>query len=327
MIGLWAAVGIAAQVAAGHAHLVVVTGIGGDAAHQRLFHDWAVILLDAAEHRIGMPSDAITYLADQPDRDPRSTVRSSKQNVLQTLDGLAERVQPDDLVVIVLIGHGSARGEEARFNVTGPDLTPADLVEALQRFPTQPVAVVNVAQASGGFLGPLSGPNRTVITATKSVMERNETRFGGFFVEAFRQDGADTDKDGRVSMLEAFTYARREVVRLYETDRQLLTEHAQLDDNGDGVGSEEPGPTGTDGAVAQTLFLAPGSPAVLADAEGDSVLTRLLAEKAALERDIATLRSRRGSMAADAYDAALEDLLVDLALTEREIRRRREGTE
>ena len=31
-------------------------------------------------------------------------------------------------------------------------------------------------------------------------MERNETIFGRFFVEAYRSDGADADRDGRVTL-------------------------------------------------------------------------------------------------------------------------------
>ena len=54
-------------------------------------------------------------------------------------------------------------------------------------------------RAGGGpFLSALSGPNRIVVTATKTAQERNETQFGGFFVEALRVEGSDLDKDGRV---------------------------------------------------------------------------------------------------------------------------------
>jgi hypothetical protein len=89
--------------------------------------------------------------------------------------------------------------------------------------------LVNTASASGDFVPVLSGPNRVLVTATKTGFERNETIFGEFFVDAFASDGADTDKDNRVSVLEAFTYARREVTRRYEDSNRLLTEHALLE--------------------------------------------------------------------------------------------------
>ena len=81
------------------------------------------------------------------------------------------------------------------------------------------------------------------MTATKSGMERNQTEFPSYFVEAFAEDKADADKDQRVSMLEAFLYARREVERFYEKGRLLATEHAILDDDGDGAGTAAPAAT------------------------------------------------------------------------------------
>src|SRR4029450_11370062 len=87
-------------------------------------------------------------------------------------------------------------------------------------------------------------------TATKSDMERNQTRFATYFIQAYASDVADADKDGRVSVLEAFDYARREVARAYESENHLLTEHAQLDDNGDHKGTAAPDAKSADGALA-----------------------------------------------------------------------------
>src|SRR5690606_33560037 len=129
-------------------------------------------------------------------------------------------------VLLVLIGHGSADGEGARINLSGPDLTAADLAGVLERFPTQAVVVANTASASGDFQEALAGRNRAVITATKSGLEGNAAVFGRFFTEAFAGEGADADKDGRTSVLEAFEYAQREVERFYESDGRLQTEHA-----------------------------------------------------------------------------------------------------
>jgi len=127
----------------------------------------------------------------------------------------------------------------------------------MARFKAQRVAFVNTASASGGFVPALAGRDRVVITATKTDGERNQTRFGEFFVRALTGEDADLDKDSRVSLLEAFLWARRRVVESYEKQGQILTEHAVLDDDGNGKGSDTPGQPGTDGAVARTVFLAP----------------------------------------------------------------------
>ena len=83
--------------------------------------------------------------------------------------------------------------------------------------------------------------------------------FPRFFVEAFAADVADLDKDGRISVLEAYNYASREVKRFYEDEGRMLTETSQLEDNGDGVPSNvlQAG-IGVDGELARGLFLGTG---------------------------------------------------------------------
>jgi hypothetical protein len=165
----------------------------------------------------------------------------------------------------------------------------------------------------------VAGANRVIITAAKTAYERNESHFGRFFVDAFVKDGADTDKDGRVSLLEAFRYAVIETKRFYEKGSLMQTEHAQLADDGAKEGSAVPtGRTG-DGALARRFFLDGGKVATLA-AGSDPRLATLYSEEFTLQEQIDQLRSNKAKMAADAYDGALEPLLISLARKAREIR-------
>jgi hypothetical protein len=250
--------------------------------------------------------------------------RSSREGVEQAFAAVAERSRAGDLVLVVLIGHGSHRSGEARFNLPGPDMTPADFGRLLDRLPGRRVALVNTASASGGWVAELAAEGRVIATATRSGMERNQTTFGRFFVDALTGDGADTDKDGRVSLLEAFDYARREVARFYESEGRLQTEHALLDDDGDGEGSDEPEPGSGDGGLARLAFLAPatgaGSAEAALEAGDDPELAALLAERAAIEARLERLKARRDATPAADYDAELEELLVDLALKSEAIR-------
>jgi hypothetical protein len=243
--------------------------------------------------------------------------------------GLAERAGPGDRVLVVLIGHGTAGGAGVRFNLSGPDLSPEALDAMLDELAPRRVAVVHTGSASGEFVPALSGENRTVITATRTSRENNETWFAGFFAEALEGDGSDLDKDGRVSLLEAFEFSRREVARYYEENDLLATEHALLDDDGDGEGTMEPGELG-DGRSAGTFFVG-GPPLASARGAGrpsdtdDPVLARLYEEREALEQRVAAHRLRRDQMDAAEYESLLENLLVDLALKTREIREREGG--
>ena len=312
----------AATSAAGGTTLVVITGIGGEPRFDERFHTWAATLMDAASDRYGLPDADIVYLAADPERDPeRARSRSTRENVLKALNELASS-QSDALLFVVVIGHGSFRDGVSKVNLPGPDMTAQDFAAALEPFGERPVVIANLASASGEFVGALSGPGRVVVTATKSGLERNLSVFGQFFVAAFVGDDADIDNDGRLSVLEAFTYARREVERAYDREQKLLTEHAVLDDNGDGKGSAEPGFDREDGRLAATLRLT-GSTRVPA-AASDPALAGLYDKKAELEQSIAELRRNKESFAKEEYEDRLEELLIELALANRAIR---EGTQ
>jgi hypothetical protein len=180
---------------------------------------------------------------------------------------------------------------------------------------------VNAASASGDFVASLSRKNRVILTATRSSGEKNETVFAGYFVAAFAAEGGDADKDGKVSLLEAFEYARREVARFYETEHRIQTEHALLDDNGDGEGSREPNPAAGDGALARRFVLS-GSVDRRMAGSADSTLAPLFADVRQLEESVATLRARKDSIKTEVYEAQLEDLLVRLAEKNQAIRER-----
>lgn len=320
----------AAPAAAQQTHVLVVTGLGGEADYTDQFHAWATTLLDAAATRYEVPAGNITYLGEKPDLDPdRIAERSSRENVAAAVDAIAARAEPGDHVVIVLFGHGSF-AEEARINLPGRDLSADDFAELLDRLDVGHITFVNTASASGPFVEKLSGENRVVMTATRSGGQRNASMFGGYFVEAFAagEPEADQNKDERISMLEAFEYARIRVEQTFEADGLIATEHALLDDNGDGDGSGEPDPLGGDGTVARTLFFtgATGLRAGMAFPD-DPELVALYEERDALEARVDELRRIRGAEPSEQYTEELERLLVDLALKSREIRQREAAKE
>lgn len=300
-------------------HILIITGASGEPRFATAFHAGAMALRAAAT-KSGVADSLIIYLGENPSLDPRAiSGRSNREGVTQAIEKIAMRARPDDQVFILLLGHGSADNEIARFNVPGADLTDADFAKLLDRLSRQTVAFVNAASASGDFIKSLSGPNRVVVTATKSGFERNETLFGEHFVAAYATEGADTDKDGRVSLLEAFTYARREVGREYEQSNRLQTEHAMLDDDGDGVGRADAAADAPDGKRARAFFLgaAGGLSATVAN---DPRAAALLATQRQLQQQIDSLRVVKASMTEAEYEKQLEALLLKLAETTRALR-------
>lgn len=304
-------------------HLVIISGLGGEPKYSSEFRTLSQSLAEAAVKRFGIPqADVLWFGEDSASRQPYFSGQSTKANVERSLAQLAAKAGSGDRIVVVLIGHGSGDGENSKISLPGPDLTAADFVRLLSQFRSQQVAFIDMTSASGDMLPLISAPNRVVITATKSSFERNESHFAQYFVDALTKDVADTDKDGRVSLLEAFTYATAETKRLYENDSRLQTEHAQLDDAGAKTGVANPDGR-TTGLLARRFFLDGGrvvSAAGAAAGANDPQLAALYKDKFALEDQINQLRARKSSMTEDAYDDALEALLVQLARKAKSIR-------
>jgi hypothetical protein len=304
------------------AFLLVVVGLAGDPEHGELFAKWGSALADASV-KVGVARERLVYLADAKGEAKgeggKANGRATREEIERALAGFAAAATAEDVVYVVLFGHGSFDGQSARFNLPGRDMTPADFNALLRKVPARNVVFVNTSSSSGPFLEELSGPGRTVITATRSGAEQFTTLFGGYFVEALSTDSADADKNGRISMLEAFQYARTEVARAYEQQGLLATEHAMLDDNGDKNGSQTPSPTGADGKLAAAMSL--GSAADAAPLPEDPRLRALHLERRDLERRVESLRLLKDSMPPAKYTSELERLVTDLALKTREIRK------
>ncbi len=307
VLGLLLSVGLTPVALAQDTHLLVVVGVGGDEEHANQFHKWATAVLDAGK-KLGIPDPNVTYLGENPDKDPgRMRARATRENVAKAFADLAARAKANDEIFVLLIGHGSFDGHLGVFNLPGPDLTAADYAKLLEKFPTQKIVFANTASASGAFLEPLAGPARTIVTATKTGGERNEPRFAEYFVEAFGSESADRDRNGRVSVLEAFDYAAAKVKTAYEKGGHILTEHATLED-------------GSQGKLAATQFLAPERSRTAAAQAAAPALRALLEERDALERQVTELRLRKDGMDPARYDQELERLLTQLALKTKAIR-------
>ena len=328
LVAFVAILALPAVVTAQQTHLLVITGLGGDLEYTERFHDWATTLIDAAVTRYELPRDNVTYLGEKPDLDPEAIAgRSSRDNIEAAVETIAGRAGPSDHVVIVLFGHGGVT-DAPRVNLPGRDPSAEDFAVWLDRLGDRQVTFVNAASSSGPFVEALSGEGRVVMTATRNAGEKMAPTFGGYFVEAFADgsDDADQNKDQRVSMLEAFSFAQLKVAQSYEADGRLATEHPLLDDDGDGEGTQEPDPLEGDGRVARASFFTSGEASTAEMAfPDDPELQALYAERQTLQDRVEELQRLKGGTDEDRYAEELETLLVQLALKSREIRQLEEA--
>lgn len=283
---------------------VIINGASGEPAYAKQFEQWTTELKLALSGHYGFGTQQTTVL-------PRATAEDVKRTFAQ----LKTQLDPNNVLFVFLIGHGSFDGKEAKFNLVGPDLSASEYNALLTALPTHRIVVFNMASASGEFVKSLSAKGRIVVTATRNGQESNATRFTGFFIAALNAKDADTDQDGHVSVLEAFVYANRLTADFYTRAGRLATEHALLEDNGDGVGHEKA--EAGEGLLARATYLDSLS---IDEAAVSATTGRLMKERTRLESEIEQLIARKQSIPEAEYDAALEKLFIELAKVNRSIK-------
>ena len=293
----------------GNKFVLIINGPGGESAYAQQFEEWSTQLRSALTEKLGFDGKNIRVLSEKGE--PRATA----EQVRKTFTELKSQLDANNVLFVFLIGHGSFDGKEAKFNLVGPDLSASEYNVLLSSLPTRRVLVFNMASASGEFIKSLAAKGRIVVTATRNGQETNATRFAGFFIAALNATDADTDQDGHTSVLEAFVYANRLTEDFYNRAGRLATEHALLDDNGDGVGHDklEAG----EGLLARATYLDSLS---VEEAAATAATERLLKERTRLEGEIEQLIARKANMAEAEYEATLERLFIELAKVNRTIK-------
>jgi hypothetical protein len=286
--------------------VIVVVGAAGDPEYGAQFARSADLWQEACSQA------GATFITIGLENISESDDRTTLQNTLAR-----ESQQGAAALWLVLIGHGTFDGRTAKFNLQGPDVSADDLAEWLEAT-LRPLVVINTSSSSAPFLNKLSADGRVVITATKSGYEHNVTRFGQYLAEAIAEPQADLDKDGQTSLLESFLAASKRTNEFYFAAGRLVTEHALLDDNGDGLGTradwfrgvrpveKAEGGASLDGYRAHQFHL------VHSEAE-KKMPSQLRTERDRLELEVIKLRDAKESFSEEEYYTRLEKLLYEIA--------------
>ncbi len=229
----------------------------------------------------------------------------------------AEPVAGPGELWLVLIGHGTFDGREAKFNLRGPDVSAVELAAWLK--PVQrPLAVINTTSSSAPFLARLSAPGRVLISATRSGNEQNYARFGKYLAEALGDPKSDLDKDGQISLLESFLSASHRTTEFYKTENRLATEHALIDDNGDGLGTPADWFRGVLATKRARDGAAPDGPRahqfhLVRSAAELQLSAEVRARRDQLELQLAALRERKPRLNEEKFYQDLEKILLEIA--------------
>lgn len=293
--------------------LIIVGAAASDEIRQRM-RGWATDLHASLLADYGYVGNAIELLIDDGSNVGNAAAivsgGSQIEDITAAVDRIAEDSAPGDQLTVFLFGHGSSTFGDAKFNNVGPDMTGNDLAGLLAPLAGVDIVIFNTTSASFEFSRALSVLGRVVVSATRSAAERYDPVFGGFLVAALQEKRADIDRNGRVSVLEAFNHASGRVAQWYSDQGRLSTENAVLDDSGDGLFSREPGTGQPDGLLAEIAYLNVISAGVQ---KTSPEAIRLQSEMQTIEREIFILRNQKVNYLEVDYWNRLEALLIDLA--------------
>jgi hypothetical protein len=182
---------------------------------------------------------------------------STVDNLSQTLATLAAKIQPTDRFVFYYTGQANTVAGKLRLNLPGQDITHQSLAECINQIKASSMMIVLDCPGAGLAAKAITGKGRIVVCGCEA-QQHYSTKFGEYFVPALADPNSDTDGDGKVSVLEAFTLACRQSEDWYRQRNLLKTETPVLEDNADGVPSPQPWryeSDKADGLLASKFFL------------------------------------------------------------------------
>ncbi|MEO5926484.1 MAG: C13 family peptidase [Bryobacteraceae bacterium] len=277
---------------------LTVAGLGGEPEYEQRFSGWASDITKSLAGEAGAKVETL------------SGKEATKANILAKLSAIASQAKADDTLMVLFIGHGSYDDIDYKLNIPGQDISASELNDALSKIAARQAIVLTTA-GSAGAIKSLQHDKRVIITATKAGGERNATIFARFWVEAFRDGSADTDKNQTLTALEAYKYAKTKTKDYFDTQKRLATEHSLLEDTGKGEGEGDPSTANGQGLVAGRFPLMHlGSATAIAATPAKQAL---LKRKDDLETSIDELKYRKASMDLPTYNKQLQGLILELA--------------
>lgn len=302
---------LAARTEGADRFALIVSGASGGSQYAQRYDAWRDQLLSILRDQFGYPADHIQVLSDSASP---GTKRSTRENVRSSLDLLRQQAKADDVLLVILIGHGSTGdAEDSKFNLVGPDLSAREWADMLKPVAAR-IVFVDTSGGSFPFLKTLAAPGRIVLTATNSPGQVFEAVFADFFIRALGDQAADVDKNQKVSIQEAFDFANAGVKGWFAEKGQVATEHAALDDSGHGAEEES---AARPRSLASITYLQPD---VRIPPTADAELAGLIRRRAELETTVEKLRFNKPNMPPEQYEKELESLLLEMARVDQRIR-------
>ena len=226
---------------------ILLCGLSGDAAHHKLYSETMTKLYEGLTKRLGfVDADVQVLFGDEPqDSDAdviKSASRATREEFEKSVTALGAKLQPDDALWVIVVGHSHYDGKYSWLNLPGPDIQQFDFAKLFQDLSAKQQVFMLTTPTSGFYIKPLSAIGRVIITATELDWETNETEFPHELARVMSAPPEakefDIDQDGAITLFDLYVTVVRNLAQSYLERELLATEHPLLDDNGDGRGTE-----------------------------------------------------------------------------------------
>ena len=237
-------------------YALIVTGINKNVEDRQTKDKAVVDLSSLLLNNASIKRDRLAVLANSRSLARSASDVSTAENIEEKIGTFAAAVNPADRFIFYYVGQANVVADELRLNLPGADITHEQLSEWLKAIKASSILIVLDCPGAGLAVKALAGEGR-IIVAGCTADQRYSTRFSAYFVGALGDEDSDTDNDGKVSLLEAFTSASRQLDDFYRDTGLLKTETPVLEDNGDGAANDKPWrfkQDRTDGAAASKFF-------------------------------------------------------------------------
>ena len=235
----------AADGASGTKRALILCGLTGDAAHHKLYSETVTKLHEGLFKQFGFADVQVLFGDESQDSDAdviKSANRATREELEKSVTALQAKLQPDDALWVIVVGHSHYDGKHSWLNLPGPDIHQFDFAKLFQGISAAQQVFVLTTPTSGFYIKPLSAKGRVVISATETDWETNETEFPHELARVLSSPPEtkefDIDQDGAVTLFDLYVTVVRNLAQSYLERELLATEHPLLDDNGDGRGTE-----------------------------------------------------------------------------------------
>jgi len=181
----------------GQTYALLIGGLPGQEPYGRWYSDWTTRLQAYLTKTAHVPADHIISLSGKD---------ATFEAVTAAFAKLGQSAKPQDQFIFFIAGHGEMGSGVPTLTLPGPDPTAPQVAALLNAFPAKNQVVLNFSASSGDFLKALSAPSRVTIAAT-SPTELEEPVYAEFFLRGLESKRADADKNGTITMLEAYNWA------------------------------------------------------------------------------------------------------------------------